>query len=252
MITYFVNIPYIAIIAQMYLVSYLIYVVVRNFDGIESKLLDRPLKWIQNNLDKNNVTILDLKQFVILSIVTTFFFEIIVAFIGKESILNFFPFFNVIADTIIESRQIEFLDINTSRWGLHFVTSFPPGALIIFILRQLRNKEQVKQSEKHPGSKTLLSIFVIAPIILIFSVVSLGYDISQIDGVTIEKLEESFAQKITFQETPPFVISNDPAFGVMIQVLQFFISSTTLFGMIYIGTLWAFDRYLFSTLWDPK
>jgi hypothetical protein len=225
---------------------------------------------------------LDLTKFFVLSLIIFFFLDVIFTKISEQSLYQYFVNYIPGLQETLNMISISTEDLNLTSQNI--TPSLDPkfrniqqaltifigptlGSLILFSLRQLSYRSRSNDEHKHPGVRILLIFLIITTIILIFD---LYRDLS--DGFSFDTEKINFKELIpagnllypeiqinSNQSKTPSTLNNTKLINENIinyeinNLLMFLIKlSLTPYFIISIISIWFFDRYLFSRLWNSK
>jgi hypothetical protein len=227
---FIIKLPYFNALIGVFIATYAIYWITRNYENeVRPRLYERPLNWVRTSLiERAASTRKDLIRFIGVTLLITFFADLFFASVSEESIFSLIPGLDIVENVLTSSPNLPLsLKAGQVEDVYGYLPGPPLGALVLFILRQIRFKASPSD---YPGSRVLFLFLVFVPILLAINIGPILYE-----GITKEISVESFSEIV--EPALVFVASNifQPGFYVL--------TSAT----------WIFDWYLYSMLWKkPK
>ena len=221
----------------------------------------------------------DLIKFLFLSILIFFGMDIIFTKISNQSIYQYFVnYVPGLKETMnLVSLKPETIDPSTLlkdsgfafdpkfqniKEGLSMFIGPMVGAMLLFSLRQLNNRSKSAKQFKHPGARILLIFLVISMVILILDI-SKDCEFSGNTFLSSVKSSDPFnmpSVDVDDNQAENLKGKNNTLFQdgeIILYELEFFASFIfklifSIPSVISIISIWFFDWYIFSRLWEQK
>src|ERR1044072_4854462 len=151
-------------ISDVYLVSFMVFVLINNYEKIKSHLQKN---FIGKILDKDENIRSDLLRFIAMALLITFFIDIFLTTISGQSLvsifMDFLPGFGFVKSPTASIDQQNAFKAGSLKMIVNYLPGPPIGALVLFSLRQIRYKSKFKDNkeEDYPGGNILLGFLVI-------------------------------------------------------------------------------------------
>jgi hypothetical protein len=251
-----------SIIPSVYVTIFIIYIIISRYESIRKFVLKGQAKATSFLVRKNEQDMrADLLIFLMISITIAFCIDVIITKISQQD------FVTIIMRYVPPLRELEELTPISPTENLNSTANFlktpelkaenlkliigiffgpTVGALILFLLRQLRYR--VRATDKDPGARILLLFLIVTAFILLSDI---SYDFS----TGLKSLKNlslfSYYSELNENGTSNFIYTHDKILlygtgNVIRYALTFLINP---YYYISIISIWIFDWYLFSRLW---